>query len=135
MKNMFKNKKQTCKTCLKMITWLLRTSYQRSAKDLLSQTPLQSKAATKLHISDRCEPCVGGRRSNTDLKLLLSMETMSSNKETRDGVFDKQEKMEQLLTTKIWLKRKSWNKWGKMQTKNKKVLIMKWKTCLKKKCK
>ena len=42
-KNRFKDKKQTCKTCLKMITWLLRTSYQRSAKDLLSQTPLPSK--------------------------------------------------------------------------------------------
>ena len=42
----------------------------------------------------------GGRRSNTDLKLLLSMETMSSNKEKRDGVFDKQEKMELLLSTK-----------------------------------
>ena len=48
MKNMFKDKKQTCKTCLKMITWLLRTSYQRSAKDLLSQTPLQSKEVTQL---------------------------------------------------------------------------------------
>ena len=47
-KNMFKDKKQTCKTCLKMITWLLRTPYQRYAKDLLSQTPLQSKEVTQL---------------------------------------------------------------------------------------
>ena len=48
MKNMLKNKKQTCKTCLKMISWLPRTSCQRSAKDLLSQTPLQSKEVTQL---------------------------------------------------------------------------------------